>query len=76
MIINYWENFNRESDIESGNIMLDLITFSANKEGKDYIQLSEKDRIKYVNIFLNNILETEHYMFEHIINFIIVNIGF
>ena len=66
MIINYWENFNRESDIESGNIMLDLITFAAKKEGEDYIHLLEKNRIKYVNIFLNNILETEHYMFEHI----------
>ena len=68
MIINYWENFERESDIESGNSMLDLIIFSCNKEGKDYLSISIPERFKYLSIFMDPILETEYVNFEHINN--------
>jgi len=50
MIVNYWENFERESDIETGEKLLELIVYASKREGKIYSFLEYNDRVKYVNI--------------------------
>jgi hypothetical protein len=68
MIVNYWENFERESDIETGEKLLELIVYASKREGKIYSFLEYNDRVKYVNIFLRKLETTEYHMFEHLDN--------